>query len=437
MKNWLRHIIVTVLAFGIVGIFTLMALNFSFLNPIAQVIKDFEMTDVFYQILLDENESETNDDIVIVDMSEIYSRRELAKVLSEIEAMKPKVIGVDVVFEGLKEDSVGDQMIKTVIVQNHNIVLSYKLLDYVNDSIGYTEAIHSFFVDEVDVVEGFTNMERNLYGGMKRELSLGKRYDGKLVPSFIIQTAERYAEKNFMELDDKNIKINFTPTRFTMIPADSVSQYSKLLEGRLVLFGAMKDEQDVHYTPLGRMAGVELLAYSVQTLMHQMEAKSPPKWLLCIGSFLLALITTIWLSYYRGFALQRKNRWIKFLLSASVTKSIFIFLWMAFLMWMAFVLFYKCNYSVNLSWAFSGIVFLELARIFYEECVITLKEKKDEKKTGDVGLVELVTHNTGCDGTKETEIDEATDETVCEAREKTVEGGAGQEENQRPSYGDS
>ena len=425
MKNWLRHIIITVIAFGIVGIFALMALNFSFLNPVAQVIKDFEMTDIFYQVLQDENDAELNNDIVIVDMSEIYSRRELAEVLSEIETMKPKVIGVDVVFEGLKEDSVGNQMITEVIAQNQNVVLSYTLLDYINDSVGYTEAIHSFFVNEVDVVEGFTNMERNLYGGMKRELSLGKRYDGNLVPSFIIQTADLYAEKSIMELDDKNLKVNFVPTRFMVISADSVNLYPKQIEGRLVLFGAMEDEQDIHYTPLGRMAGVELLAYSMQTLMQETETKNPPKWLLGIGSFLIALITAVWLSYYKAFALHIKNRWLRFLLSASVTKSIIIFLWMAILMWMAFILFYKYNYNINLNWAFSGIVFLELSRIFYEECITAIKEKRDEKKTGSISLIDPVTYDTGGNGAEETEINQTTDQTVCEACEETVAGKAG------------
>jgi len=41
---WLRHVVVTVLAFLVTGMFAMMALNLSFLSPIAQVVKDFEMT---------------------------------------------------------------------------------------------------------------------------------------------------------------------------------------------------------------------------------------------------------------------------------------------------------------------------------------------------------------------------------------------------------
>ena len=46
-----RHITITLLAFMVVGIFAMFALNLSFLNPIAQVVEDFEMTDIYYQIL--------------------------------------------------------------------------------------------------------------------------------------------------------------------------------------------------------------------------------------------------------------------------------------------------------------------------------------------------------------------------------------------------
>ena len=192
MKAFIRHIIITLLAFVLVATFALIAYNIPFMGPIAEAIKEFEMTDVYCQILQDTNgdDEEVSDDITIVDMSELYTRRDLAKALQDIESQQPKVIGVDVVFEGLKEDSIGDEMIAEVALSNDNIVFSYKLLDYVNDSVGHATTVHSFFaVEEGAVNEGFTNMPRNLYGGIKRKLSLGERAEGKTVPSFITMTA--------------------------------------------------------------------------------------------------------------------------------------------------------------------------------------------------------------------------------------------------------
>ena len=103
MKAFVRHIIITILAFVLVATFALIAYNIPFMGPIAEAIKEFEMTDVYCQILQDTNEDdeEVSDIITIVDMSDLYNRRDLAKALQDIEAQQPRVIGVDVVFEGL------------------------------------------------------------------------------------------------------------------------------------------------------------------------------------------------------------------------------------------------------------------------------------------------------------------------------------------------
>ena len=306
LSKWLLHVIITVLAFMVVGMFAMLALNLSFLNPIAQVVKDFEMTDIYYQILQDTDEREVDDEVTIVDMSELYSRRELAEVLENIEALKPKVVGVDVVFEGLKEDSLGDEMMREVASKYNNMVYSYKLLDYVNDSTGYADAVHSFFAAEV-TNEGFTNMRRNLYGGMKRQLSLGQKHLGKVVPSFIMQVVNGLESVNPLAVEERELNINFTPRRFRTIEPDSISPHPEWITDKVVLFGAMKDEQDMHYTPLGKMAGVELLAYSVATLLEQSEVWTPGAWLTGLLSFLLVLLTEIWASAYKTFAKSGKT----------------------------------------------------------------------------------------------------------------------------------
>ena len=195
----------------------------SFLSPIAKVVKDFEMTDIYYQILQDTDEAELDEDVTIVDMSALYSRRELASTLRDIEEQEPKVVGVDMVFEGLKEDTVGDEMMRQVASEYGNIVYSYKLLDYENDSTGYADAVHSFFVSE-RTNEGFTNMQRNLYGGMKRQLSLGQKHQGRVVPSFITQVVNGAEIEKPLAPELRELNINFTPRRFRVVePLSAIS----------------------------------------------------------------------------------------------------------------------------------------------------------------------------------------------------------------------
>lgn len=373
-----KHITITLLAFMVVGMFAMFALNLSFLNPIAQVVEDFEMTDIYYQILQDTDEVEVDDEVTIVDMSELYSRRELAATLHDIEAMKPKVVGVDIVFEGLKEDSVGDEMMREVASKYNNMVYSYKLLDYVNDSTGYADAVHSFFAAE-GTNEGFTNMQRNLYGGMKRQLSLGQKHLGKVVPSFITQVVNGLESTRTLSAEERELNINFTPKRFRTIEPDSICQHPEWITDKVVLFGATKDEQDMHYTPLGKMAGVELLAYSVTTLLEQSEVWTPGIWLTVLLSFSLVLLTEILSSAYKTFAKGRRSRLLRFVMSMSFVWSILLFFWMSFWVWVAFILFCKCGVSLNLGWVLSAMAMLVLAENIYNECSTAIKEKNNGK----------------------------------------------------------
>lgn len=380
MKAFVRHIIITILAFVLVATFALIAYNIPFMGPIAEAIKEFEMTDVYCQILQDTNgdDEEVSDIITIVDMSDLYNRRDLAKALHDIEAQQPRVIGVDVVFEGLKEDSIGDEMLAEVALSSDYIVFSYKLLDYVNDSVGHETTVHSFFANEEGAVnEGFTNMPRNLYGGIKRKLSLGERAEGKVVPSFITMTANMYAGKETDAVTQSQVNINFIPRRYRVVQPDSIALHPEWIKDKLVLFGAMKDEYDMHYTPLGKMAGTELLAYSIETLLKKSEIKEVNGWLMAVITFLLVLLTQVVFGVYMEFAKKRKNRVLRFLLSASFMRGYLMFFWIAVWMWIAFILFYQFDISLNMGWALSAMAFLVLAQSIYDEFIVALKDKKD------------------------------------------------------------
>lgn len=379
MKTFVRHIIITIIAFVLVWTFALIAYKLPFMSPIAEAIKDFEMTDVYYHILQDTNDGneEVNDIVTIVDMSELYSRRELAKALQDIESYKPRVIGVDVVFEGLKEDSVGDEMIAEVALLNDNIVFSYKLLDYTNDSIGHAQTVHSFFAEEEGMVkEGFTNMPRNLYGGIKRKLSLSRKVQGKVVSSFIRMVVDLYMGKEIATAEEKDVNINFIPQRFRVVDPDSISYHPEWFADKLVLFGAMKEENDMHYTPLGKIAGTELLAYSIETLLEQNEVKEVNGWMTAFISFLLTLLTQVVFFVYTAFAKKRKNRVVRFLMSAAFIRSYIMFIWIAFWMWVAFILFYMYDITLNMGYSLSAMAFLVLSQSIYDEFTDAFKKQK-------------------------------------------------------------
>ena len=275
LKQPARHCFVVLFAFATMGLMALLALNLSFLSPVAQVMRNFSLTDIYYHILKDTGSSEPSHVITIVDMTDIMDRDALASVIEDIEECRPKVLAVDMLFSGERDDSIGNAHLIRVAQQYPNIVYSYKLGDYVDDSVGYTSEQHSFFTDEVSVKEGFTNFERTLYGAMKRSVSVRRRVNGEVRNSLALQVADIYADGKLEKVEADDYHINFCPRTYHVIPADSILQHRQWVENRIVLFGAMHEQIDTHTTPLGDIPGVELIAYSIQTMLEQAEVRHP------------------------------------------------------------------------------------------------------------------------------------------------------------------
>lgn len=370
-----RHLSITIIAFMVVGAFALVTINVSFLNPIARALQDFSMTDMYYQALQSTATPDTSRAITIVDMTELYERRSIAETIEQIQAERPKVLGVDIVFEGLKEDLQGDMMIETVAQTYDNSVYSYRLLDYDGQQQQFTNEVHSFFTDSVLVNEGYTNMQRQLYGGIKRELSLSRKSCGRQKPSFVANIVNQYAGRDIVTVDNDDVQINFSPVYFPRLRYDSVAAHPELIEDHIVLYGAMSDESDIHYTPVGKMAGVELLAYAIHTLLTQQEVRKVPSVLLVLLSFLLVFVTQMLQDIYEKRIGLLKSPLLVSFLSSSLALGVVTFIWMVLLMWGAFILFSISGISLNLGWALSAMAFVDAARSFYDTCLKSLKSK--------------------------------------------------------------
>lgn len=365
LKQPARHCFVVLFAFATMGLMALLALNLSFLSPVAQVMRNFSLTDIYYHILKDTGSSEPSHVITIVDMTDIMDRDALASVIEDIEECRPKVLAVDMLFSGERDDSIGNAHLIRVAQQYPNIVYSYKLGDYVDDSVGYTSELHSFFTDEVSVKEGFTNFERTLYGAMKRSVSVRRRVNGEVRNSLALQVADIYADGKLEKVEADDYHINFCPRTYHVIPADSILQHRQWLENRIVLFGAMHEQIDTHTTPLGDIPGVELIAYSIQTMLEQAEVRHPSVLFTIVFSFVVVLVTYLLRLAYMRWAKKRKSQWLSFMLTSTFVVALVMFFWSAVLVGIGFFIFYTTNLSVNLGWALAAIPFLGGADEFF------------------------------------------------------------------------
>jgi len=372
-----RAVFVTLLAFLVLWImksfFTIKIPTFS---PITKAIEDFSMTDLFYE--MDDNNRQENSFITIVDMTELTNRGDIAHALEQVEACEPLVVGVDMVFQGLKDDSLGNEALRHVAANYPNIIWSLRLYDYDN-KLGYTYPDRSFFIEETGATEAVTNMLSTKVSRVKRKLVRGWELNGELKPAFVCSVANMYAGEEIAPTEGKDLDINFTPTDFTVVPWNRVAQNADLLADRIVLFGAMHEEGDMHITPLGKMAGLELLAYGVQTLINNNEVREVSHGKLLLYSFLIVLLVYLERSWRRDWIGRRRNPLARLLLNFPIVGSLISFIWVGLIMFGAYLIFVRYNTSFNLGYAFGAIAFLVTAESSYTIIHDYLKDKVNEK----------------------------------------------------------
>lgn len=375
----LNHLIVATFAIGILSLYVIIVFSLSFLNPISEAIKEFSMTDKYFQMLPEKY----CHSITIIDLSPIEGRSEIAKTLEQIEMYHPAVIGLDCVFKGQNGDSIGNNLLRDVAKKFDNIVFSITLADEHNDESGYNVVNRSFFAEEMPIHEGITNMPRNLYGGIKRKLRMGWNVHGKKKMSIVGEIVNKYVGKELVNADTEELDINFSPTLFDIIKPEEIIQHRDKIEGRIIMFGTMTDGEDMHYTPLGKIPGIILLAYSVQTVLENTEIKHLPLWINIIVTLLLVMFTDIFLSKYKKITRRVRYKALTHLANSAYFINFIIFVWIALLLWLCFIVFYFYNISLNIGWAIASIAFISSARIVYDDIKYyhyLLKQKRKTRK---------------------------------------------------------
>ena len=364
----LDHLGVVFTTLFLMQLIVFLAINIGFLNPVARTIENFRLTDVFYDVYNSGSERDTSDVITIVDMTEEYDRSKLAEVINQIQANEPSVLGVDIVFNGFRNDSVGNErLIESVCNTTSTTVWAYKLLNWNDDEGRFERSYHSFFTELVDVDhEGFVNIQRDTNGGTVRTLGLYRPAEGRIEYSLSAQVALAAINDSSIVTRSKDCTICYNSTCFPVVPADSIADNADLIRSHIVLLGAMHDIRDQHYTPIGKIPGVKIIAYAIQTLVQRRMPVDVPYWLIALVSFILIWLTQI-LQYGTTLLLKRAHiSSIRYYLGDSgFASSIISLVAIILLVFLSLVLFFKWNIYFNSAWAIMGIALLANVRKFY------------------------------------------------------------------------
>ena len=374
------HVIVAILLLLMVKMLAEVTSKLSFFDPVQRAIASFSISDIYYQIQDEESKKIESPFITIVDVSKLYDRGRIAEVIHDINSCQPAVIGFDVIFEGMKGDTLGSQLLAEAISDIESPIAAFKLCE--KDDMGnFTNAIHSFFSETAPMEEGYINLQAVSPEGVIREMGTWNILNGDTVFSLPYLMAHQLSPSVVYNQLPKRQRIDYTPTKFPVVPYDSVLHYRDLLiKDRIVLLGTVNDVEDMHYSPLGRTAGSIIQAYTIQTLIeHHHIYEVSLVWNIMI-TFLVLVFTGIVQQEISYRAKRSKHIIIQFLFQSDLIKNVMNFIWMAILMWINFWLFTQSDIYFNPTIMLVCIALLVEVRLFYDSGIAAYKEYKKRKK---------------------------------------------------------
>jgi CHASE2 domain-containing sensor protein len=202
-------------------------------------------------------------------------------------------------------------------------------------------------------------------GGIIREYTLSQKFNDKTMYSLAYQTACIYTGETPHEQDVNERLIVYGDTDFPVINFKDVKKYANLLKDKIVLLGTFSNEEDAHFTPLGKMPGMKIQAYSMLSYIQNRNIQDMPIWFSLLIAFVLCYISS-WVNYWVPRLWPKVDSYII---------SAYYFLIAALLVWVTFLSFMHLQYNINLLYPLAGIALIESARSLYEDSVRLIYNK--------------------------------------------------------------
>lgn len=394
INNIVEHLLVVVIAVLLSGLFYgILSVSSSAIDPMKRAFDEFELSDLYYNVdwhmAVDTPQSA---DITLVDIGEMRNRADIAAVLQAVADCHPKVVGVDILFDGGHDDAEADSILSETANHMERTVFACKMLDPSAGEGGYGRLLKSYFAEDSVLKMGYVNTVGNIHMACVRKLSVERRCEGQALTSLAACVADAYKAGCLPDERGEDYLINYKKLSFPVVPDSAVKACADLLAGRIVLVGALSQEEDVQLTPIGRRSGLEVLAYSAQTLVNQSSIKNMGGVKTLALFLLVAYLTVLWQwAWVRGCNKRSKPfsflpKPLSFFLGDSSTIiNLLTLAWMAILAWASYLLYDLCDRYVPMVYLFAFIVLVCEARNLYGSLVKTLSEYGSGTRGGRFG----------------------------------------------------
>ena len=366
--------------------FSFIPINCGFLSPVATALGDFDVYDIVYSKLLEEQPVDTN--IVLVNIGNL-SRKELAEEITVINKFNPAVIGVDAFFE-VEKDPDSDSLLSLSFSNCRNLVMVDKL-DSFNQATKHYGSLYSSIARFSRYSKGgFANLPNDDAVGFRtiREFRPMEKVKDSTVLAFSSKIVSVFNNNEFQHLSQRgnqNEIINFRGNYNRFYFVDTY-QYAEpgvnlsFIKDKIVLMGYMgpdfntKTLEDVFFTPLNDryagksfpdMYGIVIHANIISMILNKTYVNVMPDWI----SYLLALVICFLNVKMLLFIMSGMKDWFNGL------AKLFIFIYSVLTLFISVEILHYFNYKINLTSALIAVVLANTVIEIYDNYVLKIKKK--------------------------------------------------------------
>lgn len=360
------HLAVCLMMVLIGWLLVLITSKISIFDPVSAAFDDFSMTDVYFEIQRN-GSAKYDDNIFIVDMTELNSRDSIAQVITNIKSCHPKVLGVDLIFERPSSNQMEDfSLVSAINSGDCPQILSCKLREYKEESKSFNNCLYSFFSESGDFKWGYTNYLQKRMGGITRETSQRQNLNDSVIYSFPYLLASYYTGKQPSEEAINEREIFYANIKFHVVKGTEVLQHEDELKNKLVILGAITEEADMHISPIGKISGAEVVAYSILSYMKHDKITKMSRWSSLLLTFILC-----YLGVWMGYKIERWNS-----VFFAILAKIFNFGLGVILIGITLYVFVTSDYYIDLLFPLLGLTLVEDVRQLYAGIIRWAVKKK-------------------------------------------------------------
>ena len=386
----LEAALVTANIFALAYLLSMIPLNFKFLDPIVNALRDFDIYDLYYSQLRSIPEADTN--IVLVNIGNL-SRAEIAHQLHVINAYDPKVVALDIFF-WQERDQAADSLLASEFSRVKNLVMVSKLDAYNESTDSYDSIKTTINQFNQFAHNGYANLPDDEKGSFRtirkyKPFSMSQGQKINSLTSAIVQIANPYAYDKLKKRNIENEIIHYRGNydKFFFIDAPDLFDTSfnpTYLKDKIVIMGYMGPSidqtslEDIFFTPLnteyaGRnfpdMYGVIIHANIISMILKDNYVAQMPFGVGVLWAVLFCYLNVILISAIQGKFSILSGTFTKMVLSIQTVGTLYLGL----------LIFGLYMYRVNLTLAMGAIVLVPSSIDFYRTYELKLYHYLKEK----------------------------------------------------------